>query len=29
MKSMSLQNFVNAPGARLIPGQPIILLLAP
>jgi hypothetical protein len=29
LTSMSLQNSTNAPGARLVPSQPIVLLLAP
>jgi hypothetical protein len=29
LTSMSLQNLTNAPGARLVPSQPIVLLLAP
>jgi hypothetical protein len=29
LTSMSLQNSTNAPGARLVPSQPTVLLLAP
>ena len=29
LTSMSLQNSTNAPGARLVPSQPVVLLLAP
>ena len=29
LTSMSLQNSTNAPGARLVPSQPLVLLLAP
>ncbi|HUB10756.1 MAG TPA: DUF4150 domain-containing protein [Acetobacteraceae bacterium] len=29
LTSMSLQNNTNAPGARLVPSQPLVLLLAP
>jgi hypothetical protein len=29
LTSVSLQNSTNAPGARLVPSQPIVLLLAP
>jgi hypothetical protein len=29
LTSMSLQNSTNAPGARLVPSQPLLLLLAP
>jgi hypothetical protein len=29
LTSMSLQNSTNAPGVRLVPSQPVVLLLAP
>jgi hypothetical protein len=29
MTSMSLQNSTNAPGARIVPSQPKVILLAP
>jgi hypothetical protein len=29
LTSMSLQNSTNAPGVRLVPSQPLVLLLAP
>ena len=29
LTSMSLQNSTNSPGARLVPSQPVVLLLAP
>jgi Domain of unknown function (DUF4150) len=29
LTSMSLQNSTNAPGCRLVPSQPVVLLLAP
>jgi hypothetical protein len=29
LTSMSLQNSTNTPGARLVPSQPVVLLLAP
>jgi hypothetical protein len=29
LTSMSLQNSTNAPGVRIVPSQPIVLLLAP
>jgi hypothetical protein len=29
LTSMSLQNSTNAPGARLVPSQPLVMVLAP
>jgi hypothetical protein len=29
LTSMSLQNSTNAPGCRIVPSQPVLLLLSP